>query len=428
MRSLTGSITFLIILLILDFYIFQAIRTITASFLPKWRTAIHIGYWLVSVAIVLFFLFMPYIRSAETPAFVRNQLFALLIGVLLAKIVSLPFILVDDIRRLLLWLAVKFTRPESKAVGDGIAISRSIFLSWLGVGIGSLLFGTLWYGFRNKYRYKTRTKALSFSTLPSAFHGFKIVQISDIHSGSFADKEAVAHGVKMINDLDPDIILFTGDLVNDRAEEIVPYKEIFAQLKSKHGVYSTLGNHDYGDYFPWPDRSEGIQNGQHRMTPLQQKNLDTLKQHQADMGWKMLNDDSAIIQQHGESIAIIGVQNISGKSNFKSYGNLSKAYAPAAEHNFKILMSHDPSHWDAEVKKQYPDINLTLSGHTHGMQFGVEIPGLKWSPVQWVYKQWAGLYGQTDQYLYVNRGYGFIGYPGRVGIMPEITLITLQKA
>ena len=433
MRGLTGSITFLIILILLDLYIFQAVKSVTVAASPKLRTVVQVLYWVISIAVLLFFMAVPYLRNMETPAVLRNYVLAIGIGLLLAKIISLPFFVIDDLRRLMVWISEKLTRPASTELAGGSSISRSVFLSWLGIGVGSTLFGTLLYGFRNKYNYRVVAKELRFANLPKAFDGFKLVQISDIHSGSFTKKSSVENGIALVNKQEADLILFTGDLVNDRSEEIEPYKEVFGKLKATHGIFSTLGNHDYGDYFPWPDNDEMHKQkeasaGSRLMTPMQAANLQRLKQHHADMGWTMLNDEAASIRRGEASISLLGVQNISGKSNFKSYGDLRKAYDAAAKEDFKILMSHDPSHWDAEVIKNYPDIDLTLSGHTHGMQFGVEIPGFKWSPVQWVYKQWAGLYEAGEQKLYVNRGFGFIGYPGRVGILPEITVITLRTA
>jgi predicted MPP superfamily phosphohydrolase len=223
----------------------------------------------------------------------------------------------------------------------------------------------------------------------------------------------VAHGIDRVLAEKPDLILFTGDLVNDISKEVDPYKEIFSRLKAPMGVFSTLGNHDYGDYIWWE-------------TPeLKKANLDRLKQLQADMGWRLLMNEHVALEKDGQQIALIGIENWSAKARFPKHGRLDEAYAGTEKYPFKILMSHDPSHWDAEVRPHYPDIDLALAGHTHGMQFGVEIPGLKWSPVQYVYKQWAGLYEEGRQKLYVNRGFGFIGYPGRVGILPEITVIEL---
>jgi hypothetical protein len=228
----------------------------------------------------------------------------------------------------------------------------------------------------------------------------------------------------------PDLILFTGDLINNLAEEMENYIDVFKEVKAPMGVYSILGNHDYGDYISWPDRDEEHRRrereaGKHLLTPLQQANLERLKDVQAELGWRLLLDEHVQLERNGDRIALIGVQNWSSKARFPKYGDLQKAYAGAETYPFKILMSHDPSHWDAQVRTMYKDIDLMLAGHTHGMQFGVEIPGFKWSPVQYVYKEWAGLYEENKQKLYVNRGYGFIGYPGRVGILPEITVIEL---
>lgn len=313
---------------------------------------------------------------------------------------------------------------------QGVKISRSLFLSWGGMLVGGGLFGSLMYGFSNKYRYRIHRMQMAFDNLPGGFKGMKIVQISDIHSGSFTNKHAVMRGVDMALNEKPDIILFTGDLVNDLADEMSNYMDVFNQLKAPMGVYSTLGNHDYGDYTSWPDRNEEHRRkekeaGRHLLTPMQLANLEKLKNIQARLGWQLLMDEHVVLERNGDKIALIGVQNWSAKARFPKYGNLKKAYEGSESYPFKILMSHDPSHWDAEVRPLYSDIDLMLSGHTHGMQFGVEIPGFRWSPVQYVYKEWAGLYEEGKQKLYVNRGYGFIGYPGRVGILPEITVIEL---
>jgi predicted MPP superfamily phosphohydrolase len=250
--------------------------------------------------------------------------------------------------------------------------------------------------------------------LPKGFKGMKILHISDIHSGSFTDKKAVNHGVEKILREKADIILFTGDLVNDKASEMDNYLDVFNQLKAPMGVYSTLGNHDYGDYVQWP--SDGISKVQ---------NLENLKKVHASLGWKLLMNEHVVLEKNGDQVALLGIENWSAKANFPKHGRMDLAYPGTEKYPFKILMSHDPSHWDAEVRTKYSDIDLMLSGHTHGMQFGIDLPGFKWSPVQYVYKQWAGLYEDIKQKLYVNRGYGFIGYPGRVGILPEITVIEL---
>jgi uncharacterized protein len=271
------------------------------------------------------------------------------------------------------------------------------------------------YGFNNKYRYQVNRVPLSFDNLPPSFKGLKIVHISDIHSGSFMDKQAVLKGVEKIIKEQPDLILFTGDLVNDRAVEMNEYIEVFSRLTAPLGVYSILGNHDYGDYVRWESQDS------------KRANLQQLKTVHGQLGWRLLINEHVVLEKNGEKIVLLGIENWSAKGNFAKYGKLQEAYAGAEQYPFKILMSHDPSHWDGEVITGYKDIDLMLSGHTHGMQFGVELPGFRWSPVQYMYKQWAGLYQNERQKLYINRGFGFIGYPGRVGILPEITVIELSS-
>jgi uncharacterized protein len=270
------------------------------------------------------------------------------------------------------------------------------------------------YGFSNKYNYQIKNVKLQFDNLPPSFKGLRIVQISDIHSGSFMDKEAVEHGVEMIMKENADIILFTGDLVNNEATEMDTYKDVFNKLKAPLGVYSILGNHDYGDYVQWP--VNGV---------TKEQNLSKLQKVHADMGWRLLMNEHVVLEKNGEEIALLGIENWSSKARFPKHGRMDLAHAGTEKYPFKILMSHDPSHWDAQVKTDYKDVDLMLSGHTHGMQFGIEIPGFKWSPVQYMYPQWSGLYEAGKQKLYVNRGFGFIGYPGRVGVLPEITVIEL---
>jgi uncharacterized protein len=325
--------------------------------------------------------------------------------------------LVDDFRRGVQWVAGKvlFTNTEVETIQDSDKISRSLFLSWIGLAAGGGLFGSLIYGFSNKYNYQVVKQRLRFQNLPAAFNGLKIVQISDVHSGSFNNKGAVQQGVDKILKLKPDLILFTGDLVNNKAEEMLDYIDVFKQLAAPLGVYSVLGNHDYGDYVQWESKEQKTEN------------LDRLKQVHGQMGWRLLLNENVLIERDGHKIALLGIENWSAKANFPKYGKMDQAHPGTEEVPFKILMSHDPSHWEAEVLNKYNDIDLMLSGHTHGMQFGVEVPWLRWSPVQYVYKQWAGLYESGHQKLYVNRGFGFIGYPGRVGILPEISLLELSS-
>lgn len=405
-----------LIMLLLDFYVFQAVRTVTQTLSDKTRMIIHIGYWVLSVVTLLALLSFPYIQLLQNSKFYRNYIFAILVGLFFAKLIAALFFLTDDLRRIALWLMSKiFPGTGAQYMSDnGGGIPRSTFLSWLGLGVGGSLFGTLLYGFSNKYNYQVKRLKLSFPNLPEAFRGMKMVHISDIHSGSFQNKKAVEHGIDMILQEKPDLIVFTGDLVNDRASEMEEYKSVFARLKAPMGVFSTLGNHDYGDYVSWPTREEKA------------ANLEALKKTHTDMGWRLLMNEHVAFEKAGQQIALLGIENWGAKGRFPKYGKMDLAHRGTEQIPFKILLSHDPSHWDAQIRTEYPDIDLMLSGHTHGMQFGLENPYFKWSPVQWMYKQWAGLYEEGKQKLYVNRGFGFIGYPGRVGILPEITVIELE--
>jgi predicted MPP superfamily phosphohydrolase len=403
-----------IIMAAIDFYVFQVVKMLCQGSSSRTKTIIFTTYWTLSIGIIIFFLFLPFLNTERWPKNLRNYLFATIVGFFFAKLLASVFFLIDDLRRAIQWAVGKIffrnTEGESQ-VNEGI--SRSVFFSWLGMGVGGTLISSLLYGFTNKYNYKIRRIPVSFPNLPTAFRGLKIVQISDIHSGSFDDKQAVEKGVQMILDLNPDLILFTGDLINDRATEMLEYEDVFSRLKAPMGVFSTLGNHDYGDYVKWPNQA------------ARDQNIEDLKKLQAGLGWRLLMNEHVVLEKQGQEIALIGIENWSSKARFPKYGKMSEAYPGSEKYPFKILMSHDPSHWNAEVRPLYADIDLTLSGHTHGMQFGIEVPGFKWSPVKYVYDQWAGLYEEGKQKLYVNRGYGFIGYPGRVGILPEITLIEL---
>jgi predicted MPP superfamily phosphohydrolase len=373
---------------------------------------IHTGYWVVSILAILILCFLPWFYRRFT--WMQGYAFFILIGFYLAKILVGVFLLLDDIRRAIQWAAGRLlaaSGPAPAVPAEGV--SRSVFMSWLGLGIGAGLYSSLVYGFSNKYRYRVRRVRLAFDNLPASFKGLKIVQVSDIHTGSLTNPVAVRRGVDMVLAEKPDLILFTGDLVNNIAPEVGEYQGIFGCLDAPMEVYSTLGNHDYGDYSWWENAE------------AKKANLDHLMRIQKEMGWRLLMNEHVVLERGGEQIALLGVENWSAKARFPKYGKLDEAYAGAEKYPFKILMSHDPSHWDAQIRKEYPDIDLTLSGHTHGMQFGLELPGFKWSPVQYIYKEWAGLYEEGKQKLYVNRGFGFIGYPGRVGIMPEITVIEL---
>ena len=415
MRKPLGAFIIIAISALMDTYIFQAIKTVSQSASPKTKTIIYAIYWTLSALVIVTFLIFMFTDHNFLGKRFRTYLFATAIGLFLSKIIIVVFLFVDDIRRLIQWVAGRVSKPyyiEDAVKGEGI--TRSVFLSWLGLAAGGTLFGSFLYGFSNKYNYNVKRIQLAYDNLPAAFKGLKIVHISDIHSGSFTDKKAVAHGVEKILNEKADLILFTGDIVNDRAIEMEEYMDVFNKLKAPLGVYSTLGNHDYGDYTDWP--YNGVS---------KEQNLENLKKVHADLGWKLLMNEHVVLEKGGAEIALLGIENWSNKARFPKHGRMDLAHPGTEKYPFKILMSHDPSHWDAQVKPTYADVDLTLSGHTHGMQFGVEIPGFKWSPVQYMYKQWHGLYEDGKQKLYVNPGYGFLGYPGRVGVLAEITVIEL---
>ena len=421
--SALSTLFIVLLFLAMDAYVFVAIRSIVANFSPKWKTVIYTLYWVVSAIIlasVLFYSKIPW----EKFMLARSYYITVAVGVFFAKALVIVFLLIDDGRRGVLWVIEKVRSAPAVALveqgkEEASGISRSQFLMKTGLLLGGTMLGTLLYGLSNKYNYHVRKVRLTFKNLPAAFKGMTIVQISDVHSGSFSDKEAVMKGVELIRAQKPDLVVFTGDLVNDKSDEMDNYISVFNQIKAPMGVYSTLGNHDYGDYYPWPDYDEKKQ------SVLKAKNLERLKSIHGEMGWRLLMNEHVVLEKDGEKMALLGIENWSANPRFPRKGDMKAAYEGTADIPFKILLSHDPTHWDAQVRSDYQDIDLMLAGHTHGMQFGVEIPFFKWSPAQYIYKQWAGLYQDGKQSLYVNRGFGFLGYPGRVGIMPEITVIEL---
>jgi predicted MPP superfamily phosphohydrolase len=404
------------VLLLLDLYVFMAIRSVFYGATARVKKIAFGAYWVIAALVIVTILLMPHI---QWPRHTQPYVLTLIFAISVSKILVAIFLLLDDLRRGITWIIRRFSRPSGPAEATVSGISRSRFLTQLALLTGGGMFATFIYGFSNKYNYRVRKVRLAFKNLPPAFKGLKILQLSDIHSGSFNNKAAVRKGVELANAQNADIVLFTGDLVNERTFEMDDYKDLFSQIKAPMGVFSTLGNHDYGDYYEWPDKdASGF--SQQRM-----QNLEALKQVHADMGWRLLMNEHVVLQKDGQEIGLLGIENWSAMSRFPKYGDLKKAYEGTSHLPFKILMSHDPTHWDAQVRPEYPDIDLMLAGHTHGMQFGVEIPGFKWSPARFVYKQWADLYTEGKQRLYVNRGFGFLGYPGRVGILPEITVIEL---
>ncbi|MGX5691365.1 metallophosphoesterase [Arcticibacter tournemirensis] len=411
MRSSSSRWIISMLLLLADWYIFGALRFIFSNIPESLRATVYLIYWLLTALSISALVLFPYIQSLSTLKKFRNDLFTLLTGLQLSKIAALAVFFIDDFRRLLIWLA----RALQNGGTAGIEVNRSVLLTSMGFCIGGGLFLALLWGYTNKYRYRVRHIKLKFASLPSGFRGMKFIQISDIHSGSLQNKKSVNKGIDLILKEKPEMVLFTGDLVNDRAVEMDEYMDVFSRIKAPLGVYSILGNHDYGDYY-WGTYPQG------QAVIDKKENLHRLKQIHKELGWRLLMNEHVAIKRNGDEIALLGIENWGAKAGFPKYGQMNKAYPGSEKYPFKILMSHDPSHWKAEVKVKYPDINLTLSGHTHGMQFGIELGGIKWSPVQWVYKEWAGLYGSGDHKLYVNQGFGFLGYPGRVGIFPEITV------
>ena len=399
-----------------EYYSFIVVRSSVRNMPSPWRITLTVLYLMLTTISWLGLILFRQINWATVPHLLRNVYIAFVLGFTVGKILILLVMLVDDIRRLVTWLITSLAYNSSTAADTSNTIDRSLFLKRTALVLGGLSLLGFTYGIRNRYSYRVRKIKLRSVAIPEAFKGMKIVQVSDIHTGSFDNHEAVAHGIQRALDQGADLILFTGDLVNNHSDEVdTKYQEIFSRLKAPMGVYSTLGNHDYGDYVEWPSKQAKIDN------------LDNLKRIHASMGWKLMMNEHVILERGNDKIALIGIENWSAKANFPKYGNMAKAYNGLKEKNipFKILMSHDPSHWHAQVIPEYGDVNLTLSGHTHGMQFGVDTKYFKWSPVQYMYNEWAGLYTEGEQHLYVNRGFGFLGYPGRLGVMPEITVFEL---
>ncbi|WP_298550084.1 metallophosphoesterase [uncultured Algibacter sp.] len=401
-------IIIILIFIVIEVYAFQAFRTISKNI---WLST---AYWLVTVLVLGNFIYQFY--GLARSDFGNSQAFAFgfLIVFLVPKMIVLAVLFSEDIFRVPQAIFRYFT--EGSNANIKYLPSRRSFISKIALGIAAIPFGAILYGmFKGKYNFKVLKYTLSFEDLPVAFDGYKLTQISDIHSGSFDNKEKVKYAVDLINEQESDVILFTGDIVNNKAEELAPYKTIFNKLKAKDGLFSVLGNHDYGDYVKWDSEA------------AKSKNLEDLKTLQNEIGFDVLLNESRLLEKNGERIALVGVENW-GAGGFKTAGDLKQAASNIKKDDFKILMSHDPSHWEKKVIQDDYHYHLTLSGHTHGMQFGIEIPGwFKWSPVKWRYKYWAGIYEEMGQYINVNRGFGYLAFPGRVGIWPEITVIELKK-
>ncbi len=403
------SLLIAIFLILVDWYAYQAVKT---TF--KEGHAARYLYWGISIGVLLFLLYIlvNFNRNAGPQGIFSNFL-GLLILFFVPKLLLIVAMLGEDIWRLGEGIVYKVSGSQT----DSFIPSRRKFISQTGLILAAIPFAGILHGmWKGKYNYRVIRKTLTFPDLPESFDGLTITQISDIHSGSFDNRDKIEYAVDLINQQRSDLILFTGDMVNNRAEEMEPWVEVFSKLKAPLGKYSILGNHDYGDYVDWESPQ------------AKQSNLQQLFDIHRELGFKLLNNDSIQLKKDNDHINILGVENW-GSGGFAKYGDLEQACVNVKDGDFNILMSHDPSHFDAVVKSHQKKMHLTLSGHTHGMQFGIEIPGfIKWSPVKYRYPKWAGLYEEAGKYLYVNRGFGFLAFPGRVGIWPEITLLQLKKA
>ncbi|NJX16004.1 metallophosphoesterase [Tamlana crocina] len=400
-------ILFILFYAFIVFYGFQAIKTITKS--------VWLQYLFIAMAVIIagnFIVQFTVYSEGRVLNPAKSYAFGFLLAFISLGLVLIPLLLGEDIVRVIYGLYEKLVTKK-----EGFYMpSRRKFISQIALGAAAIPFASLLYGmYKGKYRFRVLNYTLNFEDLPDAFDGYRIAQISDIHSGSFDNRKKIEYGINLINEQNVDALFFTGDMVNNKSSEMLPWKDLFGTLKAKDGVFSVLGNHDYGDYVNWPSKEAKAQN------------LDDLKQLQKDMGFNLLLNESRYVERNGQKIAIVGVENW-GRGGFKKAGDLKKASQNIDANDFKILLSHDPSHWEDQVLKEDAHYHLTLSGHTHGMQFGIEIPGwVKWSPAKWRYKYWAGIYKEMGQYINVNRGFGYLGYPGRVGIWPEITVIELKK-
>ena len=376
-----------------DLYFYQALHTFTGSANYLWV------YWVIDLILMAGMAAVVFVRRGSQ---VQQRLITWVMGLMLLafipRLFAVPVLLIEDLSRLFRGFPV-----------------RQVWVSELALGIAAVLFLVVLFGItRGRHFYRLRRETIWFPDLPEAFDGFTITQITDVHSGSFTNIAGVQKGLDLVNDQQSDVILFTGDLVNNRASEMDQWIPAFAGLKAPMGKFSILGNHDYGDYIQWESAEAKL------------ANLNRLKQVHSEIGFRLLLDEAITLKKGDQSIVLIGVENW-GKGGFHQYGDLKKATARVNSDAFRILLSHDPSHWEGVTLQHEQQIHLTLSGHTHGMQFGIDFLGFKWSPIQYVYKQWAGLYQDAGRYLYVNRGFGFLGLKGRIGMWPEVAAITLKR-
>ncbi len=411
-----GLIVITILLIIIDIYIYRAVRSVSS----KWNDKKHLNFkyiwWGYSVLLIMGVFISIFFNIKFM---LRTVILVLFFITFMSKIFIIPFVLADDIRRGLIWIKRRLfskKRENPATTASPASIPRSEFLIKAGTLVAAIPFASFTYGILSgAYDYRIKRKTLYLPDLPSAFDGMKLGQISDIHSGSFYDRKAVIGGVEMLLKEKPDMIFFTGDLVNNVASEMRDYQDIFTKVKAPLGVFSILGNHDYGDYHFGAGNS-----------PAKARNLQDVKLSHMTMGWDLLLNENRRVKIGNEEIGILGIENW-GAGRFAKYGRMDLAIKDTDDLPVKLLLSHDPSHWRSQVLTEYPQVDAMFSGHTHGMQFGLITENFQWSPSQYVYKEWAGHYQEGRQQLYVNVGYGFLGYPGRVGILPEITIFELRR-
>ncbi|MGF7074754.1 metallophosphoesterase [Mucilaginibacter sp. 3215] len=404
-----------LISLLFDWYIHSGLKTLTADWQSNlWRNVVLWGYLIISVGVTALFLlgFGAFSTASGMRPF-HEWMLSLFLTFFITKLVFIIVLSVGDLGRFFVGV-FNLISGSGGGVGQSAFPGRRKFISEIAVLAAAVPFTSFFYAMlKGKYDYKLHKTTLYFDDLPDAFDGFTITQLSDIHSGSFDNTEAMQRGIDLAKAQKSDLFVFTGDLVNNAASEIEPYIDRFGQIKAPYGQFSILGNHDYGDYIHWDNMQEKA------------ANLDKLKQHHKALGYRLLLDENVTIEKGGQKISLIGVQNWG--RGFIQVGDLNKALQGVPPDAFKILLSHDPTHWEEQVRYNPTTIHLTLSGHTHGAQFGVEIPGFRWSPVKYRYVDWAGLANEKNRYLYVNRGFGFLAFSGRLGIWPEVTVIELKK-
>ncbi len=405
---------FVIAFLLIDLYVFQAVLNVSKSWPSPWKELMRYGFWIPTMLCIAALSWWTFADPYKISTGMRNWILTGLFATYFSKLFGVFFLLIDDGQRLVRWVTNYFSKEPATTL-PGEVITRSQFLTNAALAATAIPFGAMAYGIiSGAHDYRVKHITVKLPNLPKSFDGVRIAQVSDIHSGSFFNKTAVKGGVEMVLKEKPDMIFFTGDLVNNESSEVNEYIDVFNKLRAPLGVYSVTGNHDYGDYKSWSSKE------------AKEKNFKDLMEAHRLLGFDLLMNENRLIEQGGDRISIIGIENW-GAGRFTKYGKLDLAHAGTEDASAKILLSHDPSHWDAQVLPKYSDIDLMLSGHTHGFQFGVEIGGFKWSPSQYAYKQWAGLYHQDKQFLYVNRGFGYLGYPGRVGMPPEITILELKR-